>query len=257
MHFDLCNNTKAEAATIKLNKTKLTLDLGMSYTLKAPGTSNSIKWTSGNTKIVKVTSKGKITALAEGTATITASVGSKKLSCKVSVTDKISDNWKDFVVLINNEVFKLPIDYKQLQDAGWDFDLSEYGYDKYLMEPGDVFGSVFKLEHPDYDSEIYIGFINTDNKKNSIKKCKVNSISISNKYAKHPAPIILPGGIKNGSSALDVLNAYDDPDNSDKSGYGYWVYQYYADGTEGVTSYELLIDDKIGVFDVVYKSFYH
>ena len=52
----------ASAAKIKLNKTSLTLTQGKSYTLKVTGTSKKVTWKSSNTKALKVTSKGKLTA---------------------------------------------------------------------------------------------------------------------------------------------------------------------------------------------------
>lgn len=72
--------------SIKLNKTKLTLDDGKSYTLKATfnptnTTTKTCTWTSSNKKVVTVTSKGVITAVGPGTATIT---------CKTKDTGKIA-----------------------------------------------------------------------------------------------------------------------------------------------------------------------
>lgn len=247
-------NNKVEAATIKLNKTKITLDLGMSYTLKVSGTTKTVKWTSSDKKIVDVTNKGKITALAEGTATITASVSSKKLTCKVTVTDKLTSNWKDFALIINDKFYKLPFDFKQLQNDGWDFNLADYGLDsKFSLEPGTRFATIFKLEHKEFDSDIYIGFKNTTSKEREIMKCKVNSICISNKFAKNPVSVTLPGGIRFGSSALDVLEAYDDPDISNKNlNLDTWIYSYL--GKNDYIVLEFMIDDYVGVYDFLYVN---
>ncbi len=81
----------AEAATVKLNKSKLTLEKGKTSTLKLSGTSKTVKWKSSNNKIAKVSSKGKITAVSEGTATITATLNGKAYNCKVTVSSIMDD----------------------------------------------------------------------------------------------------------------------------------------------------------------------
>lgn len=80
-----------EAASAKLSATKVTLVKGESKTLKVTGTKSKVIWSSSKKSVATVTSKGKVTAKAKGTAVITAKVGSKKLTCKVTVeTPKIS-----------------------------------------------------------------------------------------------------------------------------------------------------------------------
>ena len=75
----------AEAATVKLNKKKLTLEVGKSETLKITGTKSKITWSSSNKSVATVSTKGKVTAKKAGKATITAKVGTKKYSCTVTV----------------------------------------------------------------------------------------------------------------------------------------------------------------------------
>ena len=82
---DSASTTIVSAATMKISNKKLTLVAGKSKTLKVTGTKSSIKWTSSDKTIATVNSKGKVTAKKHGTATITAKVGSKKLTCKVTV----------------------------------------------------------------------------------------------------------------------------------------------------------------------------
>lgn len=78
--------TKVYAAeSVKLNKTKVTIEVGKSYTLKLSGTKEKATWTSSNTKIAKVNQSGKITGVKNGSATITATVGKTKYTCKVTV----------------------------------------------------------------------------------------------------------------------------------------------------------------------------
>lgn len=66
-----------KVTSIKLNTTYYRLGLGKTYTLKATvktnaATNPTVKWTSSNTKIATVDQKGKVTAKAVGTVTITA-----------------------------------------------------------------------------------------------------------------------------------------------------------------------------------------
>lgn len=75
----------------KLNKKKLSLNVGKTYTLKASGIKGKIKWTSNKKKIASVSGKGLVTAKKKGTAVITAKYGKKKLTCKVTVKQPVRD----------------------------------------------------------------------------------------------------------------------------------------------------------------------
>ena len=83
---------------IKLSSQTKTLDVGEAVTLKATispknASNTAVKWSSSNKKVVKVSSSGKITALKEGTATITVKSvdGGYKATCKVTVIRKVKD----------------------------------------------------------------------------------------------------------------------------------------------------------------------
>ncbi len=91
---------------LTLNKTKLSLYDGKTYTLKvtfSPSntTTKTCSWSSSNKKVATVTSKGVITAVNPGTATITckAKDTGKTVKCKVTVkavTPKAIDIEKDY-----------------------------------------------------------------------------------------------------------------------------------------------------------------
>lgn len=70
---------------LKLNKSSISLYEGKSYTLKINGTSLKPSWKSSNTKVATVNSSGKVVAKKKGTATITATLGGRKITCKVTV----------------------------------------------------------------------------------------------------------------------------------------------------------------------------
>lgn len=76
---------RAEAAKVKLNKTKATIYAGGSVKLKVSGKISKAKWTTSNKKVATVNSKGKVTGKKAGKATITVKVGKKSYQCKVTV----------------------------------------------------------------------------------------------------------------------------------------------------------------------------
>jgi hypothetical protein len=75
------------AATVKLNKTTLTVNEGQSYTLKLSGTTKTVKWSTSNKAIATVSTKGIVKGIKAGTATITATASNKKYNCKVTVKE--------------------------------------------------------------------------------------------------------------------------------------------------------------------------
>lgn len=89
--------TNIKATSIKLNTTSKSIVKGSSFTLTstvAPSNASNKKVTykSSNTKVATVDANGKVTAVAAGTATITATTadGSKKsATCKVTVTNPV------------------------------------------------------------------------------------------------------------------------------------------------------------------------
>ena len=75
----------AEAATVKINKKTLKLDIGDKYTLKITGSNKKVSWSSSKKAVATVSANGKVNAKKAGTTTITAKVGKKKYTCKVTV----------------------------------------------------------------------------------------------------------------------------------------------------------------------------
>lgn len=79
---------------ISLSKTSLSLfkgdsaNLTVTYNPSNTTDSKTVTWTSSDTKVATV-SNGKITAMGEGSATITAKVGSFTATCKVTVSDSV------------------------------------------------------------------------------------------------------------------------------------------------------------------------
>ncbi|TWT27763.1 Ig-like domain-containing protein [Planomicrobium sp. CPCC 101110] len=101
-------DSKATAAAIavksvKMNKSSVTLLKGKTVTLSAKvspsnATNKSLKWKSSNTKVAKVDSKGKVTAVGAGSAKITAASSNGKTAAaaiKVPYSKNLSaGTWK-------------------------------------------------------------------------------------------------------------------------------------------------------------------
>ena len=77
-----------QAASIKLNKTSLTIYTGKTSTLKVIGTSKKVTWSTSNKNVATVSSKGTVSAKSPGKATITARISNKNLKCNVTVKEK-------------------------------------------------------------------------------------------------------------------------------------------------------------------------
>jgi len=79
-----------EAADLELDIDELTLEVGnkaVIKVIKAPDTGEAIVWSSDNDKIVSVF-YGTVTAMASGTAAITASLGDLSATCVVTVPER-------------------------------------------------------------------------------------------------------------------------------------------------------------------------
>ena len=83
--------------TVTLSKSKASLEAGQTLSLKVTvkPTGGTLKWATSNSKVATVNSKGKVTAKAMGTSTITASYTYKgktyKKTCKITVTSLIQE----------------------------------------------------------------------------------------------------------------------------------------------------------------------
>lgn len=91
---DAVTGPAIDVSKISLNKKSIIIKAGKSQTLGISGTESVAVWTSANTKIAKVSAKGKVTGVKKGSTTVTASVDGASFVCKVKVVDKMSK--KDF-----------------------------------------------------------------------------------------------------------------------------------------------------------------
>jgi len=75
----------AEAATVRLNKKKVTLYVGEKIRLKMKGTDAAVTWSTSNKAVATVNKRGKVTAKKAGEATISAKVNNLTYQCVVTV----------------------------------------------------------------------------------------------------------------------------------------------------------------------------
>lgn len=90
----------AEAATMKISDTSLSLREGDTWKLKVTGKGKKkVKWSSTDSSVARINKSGKITAVSEGNATIKAKVGKKTFQCKIIVnaTDDEEDDNNELV----------------------------------------------------------------------------------------------------------------------------------------------------------------
>ena len=104
------DNNTIDVASITLNRSSLTLDIGETYTFIATvnpsnATNKKVTWSSSNGSIASV-SNGKVTARSAGTVTITAKAGNKTASARVTVLEDEIDVTR---VTINKSSFTLDI----------------------------------------------------------------------------------------------------------------------------------------------------
>lgn len=84
---DISKDLVSDTKSVKISHSKLTVGVGDQYTLNILNTKSNVSWKSNKTAIVKISAKGKITAIKPGSATITAALGKKTFACKVTVLD--------------------------------------------------------------------------------------------------------------------------------------------------------------------------
>ncbi|MCR5122045.1 MAG: Ig-like domain-containing protein [Ruminococcus sp.] len=89
VEIEVDNTFVKKEPSISLDRTTATLKVDQTGTLKATteNTTGTVTWTSSDDTVATVDANGTVTGVAEGTATITASVDGVSASCVVTVTD--------------------------------------------------------------------------------------------------------------------------------------------------------------------------
>lgn len=84
--MSILSTREAYAARIKLNATQKTTYVGKQFRLKLKGASGKVIWSTSD-KSVATVNKGRVTAINQGTAVITAKNSGKSYTCKVNVLE--------------------------------------------------------------------------------------------------------------------------------------------------------------------------
>lgn len=101
------SNTSTVQAAPKINKKSVTLYVGQKTTLKISGTKAKVKWSSSNKARATVSSKGKVTAKKKGKVTITAKIGKKKYTCRVTIKNPFLNKDKLSLTVGETDTLKL------------------------------------------------------------------------------------------------------------------------------------------------------
>lgn len=91
-------------AAVKLNASSMNLCVGERTKLKLTGTTKKAKWKSSKPTVVKVSSAGTVAAKSAGSATVTATVGSKSYSCKFNVNKNFKIDTTSISIKKNTDV---------------------------------------------------------------------------------------------------------------------------------------------------------
>ena len=152
--------------SVTLDRTTLTMTEGDTQTLTATvkpddATDKTVTWTSSNTSVATVDG-GKVTAVAPGTATITAKAGDKTATCAVTFNQKIVDTSGPAIVSFDFTPKKVNV-----ADSGQNVTFTIHLMDETGVKPG----FSITLFHPEYflDTMRYIDFkLKSGDKKDGI-----------------------------------------------------------------------------------------
>ena len=152
--------------SLTLDRTTLTMTEGDTQTLTATvkpdnATDKTVTWSSSNTAVATVDG-GKVTAVAPGTATITAKAGDKTATCAVTVNQKIVDTSGPAIVSFDFTPKKVNV-----ADSGQNVTFTIHLTDESGVKPG----FSISLFHPEYflDTMRYIDFkLKSGDKKDGI-----------------------------------------------------------------------------------------
>ena len=131
--FILITGTSTKAATVKLNKTKVTLDLEEKVKLKVKNTTKKVKWSSSDKSIARVSVKGNVYAVSKGECTITAKVGKKTYTCEVTVIDSIGE-MLDETLELNDVIIPISSKWELLEEMDVGKDGKAYSTDKNVFK---------------------------------------------------------------------------------------------------------------------------
>lgn len=134
---------------------------------------------------------------------------------------EISDDLYSYQILINGELYQIPMDVKELLENGWEFegDVNE-DLDAYTYNP------VLTFNKGDYN--IQVNIVNETENPQPYSECKIVGILINLYYnSGNDMTFVLPKGIQsNVSTVEDMKAAYGEPtDFSESDGMAFATYE--------------------------------
>ncbi len=170
-------------------------------------------------------------------------------------TGAISENWWDGQIMFDGVVYTAPFAYSTVAEAGWTFNLADYGYENgYIMNKGDKTYSTIKLTNTNYDEklDVSVGFINSGDAAADITECSIWSIGCNIRYgfdlvASYPS-MQQAKGITWGSTEEQVIAAYGKPSEIYEAEQGYKVLSYTNDNGSYL-DIEVYADGGVSKFD--------
>ena len=115
---------KKKKKGLKLNKTTVSMILGYDTQLKVKGKKKA-KWKTSNPAVATVDKKGWVTAVGEGTATITAKASGKTGTCEVTVTSGLNILLPQLPMTVSNALSEFRIESATVNKV-YDWDLEKY-----------------------------------------------------------------------------------------------------------------------------------
>lgn len=129
-----------------------------------------------------------------------------------------SDFWSNPSITVEGKDFTFPVDYSEVYDLGFDFDLSDYEEGSDLkLEPHTYTFSTIRLENDSFNEDmfVYIGLLNDTDSDVPAKECEINSLSFDILYGTSTmlddVPQVYVNGIGWGATAEDCFKAFGEP----------------------------------------------
>ncbi len=123
------------AQRIRLNRSKVSLQVGDTKRLKVKNTEKKAEWSSNKKSVAVVNKNGKITAVKSGKAVITAKVGKQRLKCTVTVHDRTIGSGPAFEIMNGDIIWTVSCNdgkknsVRYVSEAGeWKRPLGLYSY---------------------------------------------------------------------------------------------------------------------------------
>lgn len=146
----------------------------------------------------------------EATDEVPEDTQTESTQAKSADLSSLSDDLYSYQIMINGELYQIPMEYSDLAAKGW-----KYEGDENKELGAYTYTGVLSFQNGDYDVEVDL--VNLTDSPQPYSACKVVGISISKYYnwqEENDMTFILPKGIQSGVATLeDVKEAYGEPDN--------------------------------------------